>query len=74
MVDSDYNFIPPVEHLQNVPGLTPAKEREERKRRPRTPPGKSEPTNPTENGTQDEQDESDQEPPDGESHAVDYCA
>jgi hypothetical protein len=65
MADSDFNFIPPVEHLHNVPGLTPAKEREERKRRPRTPPGKSEPA---------KQDENDQKPGDDKSHAIDYCA
>jgi hypothetical protein len=68
MADSDYNFIPPVEHLQNVPGLTPAKEREERKRRPRTPAGKSEPAK------QDEQKENDPKPDDDGSHAIDYCA
>lgn len=68
MADSDFNFIPPVEHLPNVSGLTAAKEREERKRRPRTPPGKSEPAK------QDEQNENGHKPGDGESHSIDYCA
>ena len=68
MADSDFNFIPPVEHLSNVPSLTPAKEREERKRRPRTPPGKREPAK------QDEANENGQNPGDSESHSIDYCA
>ncbi|MHC4475159.1 MAG: hypothetical protein ACYTEL_05925 [Planctomycetota bacterium] len=33
MADSDYSIIKPVESLQNVTGLTPAKRREERKQR-----------------------------------------
>jgi hypothetical protein len=33
MADSDYNIIKPVEGLQNITGLTPARRREERKRR-----------------------------------------
>ena len=66
MADSDFNFIPPVEHLQNVPSLTPAKDHEERKRRPRPPAGKREPAK------QDEEDG--QKPRDDESHSIDYCA
>ncbi len=66
MADSDFNFIPPVEHLHNVPSLTPAKDREERKRRPRTPPGKREPAKQDEpNG---------QKSSDSGSHSIDYCA
>jgi len=68
MADSDFNFIAPVEHLHNVPGLTPAKDREERKRRPRTPPGKREPA------AQDEEKENGRKSGDGESHSIDYCA
>ena len=33
MADNDYNMIKPVEGLQNIGGLTPAKRREERKRK-----------------------------------------
>jgi hypothetical protein len=33
MADSDSNIIKPVETMQNLPGVTPAKRREERKRR-----------------------------------------
>ncbi len=68
MADSDFNFIPPVEHLHNVPGLTPAKDREERKRRPRSPAGKREPAQ------QDKDKENHQKSGDGESHSIDYCA
>ena len=66
MADSDFNFIPPVEHLHNVPSLTPAKDREERKRRPRPPAGKREPTK--------QDDENGRNPDDGGSHSIDYCA
>jgi hypothetical protein len=33
MADNDFNIIKPVESLQNIAGLTPARRREERKRR-----------------------------------------
>ncbi len=33
MADNDSNIIKPVESLQNITGLTPARRREERKRR-----------------------------------------
>ncbi len=68
MVDSDFNFIPPVEHLHNVPSLTAAKDREERKRRPRPPADKHEPAQ------EDKDKEDGQKPGDGESHSIDYCA
>jgi len=68
MADSDLNFIPPVEHLHNVAGLTPAKDREQRKQRQRTPADKHEPA------AQDEEKENEQKPGDGESHSIDYCA
>jgi hypothetical protein len=66
MADSDFNFIPPVEHLHNVSGPTPAKDREERKRRQRAPGDKREAA------AKDE--EKEQKPGDGESHSIDYCA
>jgi hypothetical protein len=68
MADSDFNFIPPVEHLHNVPSLTPAKDHEQRKRRQRPPAGKCEPA------AQDEEKENAQKSADGESHSIDYCA
>jgi hypothetical protein len=37
MADYDSNMIKPVESLQNIAGLTPAKRREERKRRQQLP-------------------------------------
>ncbi len=33
MADNDFNMVKPVESLQNISGLSPAKRREERKRR-----------------------------------------
>jgi hypothetical protein len=66
MADSDFNFIPPVEPFHNVPGLTPAKDREERKRRQRARAGKQ--------AGQDEPKKDGQEPDDGKSHSIDYCA
>jgi hypothetical protein len=68
MADSDFNFIPPVEHFHNVPSLTAAKEREERKRRQRAQAGKQEAAKP------EEQKEEGREKGDGESHSIDYCA
>lgn len=66
MADSDFNFIPPVEHLQNVPSLTPAKDREQRKRRPRSPAGKREPAK--------QEGENGRNPGEDRSHSIDYCA
>jgi hypothetical protein len=37
MTDNDFNVIPAVESLQNVPNLTPTQQRERRKRRPARP-------------------------------------
>ena len=36
MGDNDYNIVKPVETLQNVTGVTPAKNREKRKKRQNT--------------------------------------
>ena len=36
MAENDFNMVKPVESLQNIPGLSPAKRREERKRRQNT--------------------------------------
>lgn len=33
MAENDFNMVKPVESLQNISGLSPAKRREERKRR-----------------------------------------
>jgi len=33
MADKDFNIVKPVDGLQNIAGLTPARRREERKRR-----------------------------------------
>jgi len=34
MADNNYNIIKPVEAMQNIVGLSPARRRQERKRRP----------------------------------------
>ncbi|MBN1505456.1 MAG: hypothetical protein JW955_01350 [Sedimentisphaerales bacterium] len=68
MAESDFNFIPPVEHLNSVPSLTPAKDREERKRRHRAAIGKREPAG------QDEPEQNDGDSGDSQSHSIDYCA
>jgi hypothetical protein len=36
MAENDFNMVKPVESLQNISGLSPAKRREERKRRQNT--------------------------------------
>lgn len=75
MADNDYNIIKPVESLQNITGLTPAKRREERKRRQNLQAEHREEAEEQPNGALDEQ-TSDNEPDDEENdqHLIDYCA
>jgi len=42
MAENDFNMVKPVESLQNISGLSPAKRREERKRRQDTSEQKKE--------------------------------
>ena len=70
MADSDFNIITPVESLQNIHGLTPAKRRQERRRQ--------------HHGTTEDHNEEEQAEPratsdqdvsnDGRSHSIDYRA
>jgi hypothetical protein len=75
MADNDYNIIKPVDGLQNIRGLTPAKRREERKRRQNLPAEHAEQPEAQPDGTLDQQD-SDKEPDDqaNDQHLIDYRA
>ncbi len=69
MTDSDFNIIQAVESLQNVPSLTPAKQREQRKRQSNKSPQPREPGR--------EQSSDNQEKPTSgrdDTHSIDYCA
>ena len=72
MADSDYTVIKPVESLQTIQGVTPAKRREERKRRQNAPHDQHEETE-----ADVERDEA-QDPrtvrDDDDPHSIDYCA
>jgi hypothetical protein len=72
MADTDFNLIKPVEGLQTVHGLSPAKLRDERQRRQK-PSEKHEESA----GNQEQQDDGGEEQaaarPD-DSHRIDYCA
>ncbi len=81
MADNDSNTIKPVESLQNIPVLTPAKRREQRKRRSAEGglhKGNKEHSEQEQNNLADEQDldveltenENDQ----SASGGIDYCA
>jgi len=78
MADNDYKTIKPVESLQNIAGLTPAKRREERKRRQNLPTDHKEERESTEGGLNEsvEPENHDSELTDDENdrHSVDYCA
>jgi hypothetical protein len=73
MADNDSSIIKPVEALQNIAGLTPARRREERRRRQNMQKRK---------GSQQPNDEQDlgSEPVEDQSHensdstSIDYCA
>jgi hypothetical protein len=69
MTDSDFNLIPAVESLQNVPSLTPAKQREQRKRQPNRSPRQREPGR-EQPGDSREKPASDRD----DTHSIDYCA
>jgi hypothetical protein len=70
MTDSDFNIIPAVESLSNVPGLTPTQPRQQRKRRPNRPPRP-----PTKDEPTDDVAEEEKQPLDRRTgHAIDYRA
>ncbi len=78
MADNDSNTIKPVESLQNIPVLTPAKRREQGKRRQQLHKGNKEHPEQEQNNLADEQNldveltenENDQ----SASGGIDYCA
>jgi len=77
MADNDHNIIKPVDGLQNIAGLTPAKRREERKKQQNLPEQKDQQRELTE----DELNESTEKDVGSEiienaqdRHSIDYCA
>jgi hypothetical protein len=78
MADNDSNTIKPVESLQNIPVLTPAKRREQRRRRQRTHRENKEVSEQDQNGLIEEQDLgeeiSENENDRSASGGIDYCA
>jgi len=75
MADNDSNIIKPVESLQNIPVLTPAKRREQGKRRQPLHKGNKEHSEQEQNNLADEQD-LDVELTENENDrdTIDYCA
>ena len=75
MADNDSNTIKPVESLQNIPVLAPAKRREQRKQRQHTHLENEEYSEQEQNNLADEQDldakltENESDP-----NTIDYCA
>jgi hypothetical protein len=70
MADSDYNAIKPVESLQTIQGVEPAKRRQERKRRQNAKDKHQEKTE-TE---RDDAAASETVHNDDDPHSIDYCA
>jgi len=75
MADNDSNTIKPVESLQNIPVLTPAKRREQGKRRQQLHKGNKEHSEQEQNNLAGEQD-LDVELTENENDrdTIDYCA
>lgn len=77
MADNDFNIIKPVENLQNVGGVTPAKNRKGRKKRQNLHK-KNDPQRPLPDSKWDESTAEDIDSEiadnDREQHSVDYCA
>ena len=87
MADYDSNMIKPLEGLQSVTGLTPAKQREEKKRRQQLQQENEEKDEPSEGGLNESVNESAQGPDksdqklaenqngrNSDGTGVDYCA
>jgi len=75
MANNDSNTIKPVESLQNIPVLTPAKRREQRKHRQQTHRENKEYSEQEQNSLADQQ-ELDAELTENENdqNTIDYCA
>ncbi len=78
MADNDSNTIKPVEILQNIPVLTPAKRREQKKQRQQSNEENKENSEQQQNSLVDEQDLDDEltenENDRSASGRIDYCA
>jgi len=75
MADSDSNTIKPVEILQNIPVLTPAKRREQRKHRQQAHRENKEYSEQEQNNLADEQDLDDElTEKENDRNTIDYCA
>ena len=72
MASENYNFINPVDSLQNIPSLTPIQKNEERKNRQNAQQQKN--TQDSPNESPQETVEAPQNGPDDGSHSIDYCA
>jgi hypothetical protein len=75
MAENDSNTIKPVESLQNIPVLTPAKRREQRKHREQTHRENMEDSEQVENNLVDEQETGDGiTKNENDRNTIDYCA
>lgn len=75
MPDNDHNIIKPVESLQNIANVTPAKRREERKRKREFHKENEEEAEQKLNESVDEENLSGELAENGEDqHSIDYCA
>lgn len=74
MADNDYNIIKPVEGLQNIGGLTPAKRREERKRKQNLHEQNQEESEQELNGSTEEDLNNEITENEGDQHSIDYRA
>ena len=74
MADSDYTVIKPVDSLQTIQGVTPAKRREERKQRQNAPHEHREETETEADVERDEAQTPRTVRDDDDPHSVDYCA
>ena len=74
MADNNYNIIKPVENLQNIGGVTPAKRREERKRRQNLKEQNEQEPEQQLNESVEEDLSNETNESQGEQHSIDYCA
>jgi hypothetical protein len=75
MADNDSNTIKPVESLQNIPVLTPAKRRDQTKQRQQQHKDNKEYSEEEQNILADEQDlDSELSKSEDDSNTIDYCA
>jgi protein involved in polysaccharide export with SLBB domain len=74
MADNGYDMIKPVESLQTVGGLTPAKRRGERKRRRNSNRENEEKPERGDELLDDQQARSESGEHDNDEHSIDYCA